>query len=88
MKLVKLVIKLGVLDFQMGLLNKGRDFFELVIGIIRVMQHDSVKYFGQVAVQVLLDGAASVLGSSRLVLNALKSFSIHCTHLCFIMERL
>jgi len=45
---VDFVIKLGILDLEVGLLNQVGDLFELIEGIIWVVKHNSVKNFCQV----------------------------------------
>ena len=47
------------------------DFLEFVVGISGVVHDDLVEDFGQVAVKILLDSMASVLGFLKLSLNSL-----------------
>ena len=52
---INLVIKLGVLDFKVGLLDQVRDLLKAVVSIIGMMKHDAVEYLGEVGVEIELD---------------------------------
>ena len=71
---LNLLIKLGVLDFQVGFFNELRNLFELIKGVVRVVKHDSAKYFSEVSVKVMLDGSSVVLGLLQLKLDSIESF--------------
>jgi hypothetical protein len=82
---VNLEVSLGVLDLEMGLFDEMRNLLELVIGVIRVVEHDAVEDLSQMGVQVELDSAALVAGLLKLCLNALKSFQAYAHLYLFIL---
>ena len=61
---VNLKIALGVLERQMSAFDQCGNLLKLIVGVGLMVQHDSVKDFSQVAVEVLGDAAANFLGFS------------------------
>jgi len=83
--LVHLTVVLGVLELQISLLDKGRDLFELVVGVVGVVHEDAVEDLGQVGVEVLGHVAANVVGFTELGPDALKCLLSHA-HLFFLNQ--
>jgi len=49
---IDFVIIHRVLDFEISLLHDTRYFFEFIVSLFRVVQHNSIENFGQVCVQI------------------------------------
>jgi hypothetical protein len=71
---INVEVLLGVSNLEVGLLDESRDFFELVITVFRMVQHDSVEDLDQVRVKVLLDRLAKLLGLTQLSLESVEGF--------------
>ena len=65
-------VELRVLELEVGLLHECRDLFELVVGVLGVVEQDAVEDFGEMAVEVLGDVAADVLAKAKLGFDALE----------------
>ena len=80
--LVDLKVILRVFKLKVGLFDKGRDLFKLVISVFGVVEQDSVEHFGEMAIQILGNVAADFLALSELGLDALESalVDVHLTY--------
>lgn len=71
---IHIEVRLGVPNLEVCLLDEGRDLFKLVVAVLRMVQHDSIKDLNEMRVQVLLDGLAKLLGLTQLRLESVKGF--------------
>ena len=66
-----------VFNFVIGLLNDAWNFFELIVSLFLMVQHDSVENFRQVGVQVGLDWSSEVFHLLKLGLQFLQGIQFN-----------
>ncbi len=57
---VDIIVELGILYLKMCLFHQMRYLLELIVSIIRMVEHDAVEHLGEVSVKVEFDRAALV----------------------------
>ena len=72
---VDLEVALRVLKAHMSALDQGGNLLKLVKGVGLVVEHDAVKHFSEVAVQVLSRAASHILRLSKLFSDLVERFN-------------